>query len=283
MTDTPGRLILVGTPIGNLQDLSPRALAALRAAAAIYCEDTRVTAKLASRFGIGTPRISCHEHNERRRIAEILSRLSSGQDVALVSDAGMPALSDPGEAIVAAAAQAGFRVEGIPGPSAAVLALSLSGLPAVPHTFLGFAPARRGPRRAFFRRYAPREETLVLFESPHRVGAALEDAADVFGARQAVLARELTKAHEEVLRATLPELGREMSTRGAVRGEIVLVVAGASPPVRAEAEDVEANIERLARQGKSKREIAREISRAHGVSAREVYRRLLDRPRPESG
>lgn len=285
-----GRLFVVATPIGNLEDLSPRAADVLRRASAIYCEDTRVTAKLSARFGFPAPRISCHAHNERGRVAEALARLGRGEDLAIVSDAGTPGLSDPGERIVAAAAAAGYRVLAVPGPNAAAAALSISGLPAVPHVFLGFPPPKSGARRAFFERWRERPETLVWFEAPHRLGASLGDAAAALGARPAVVARELTKIHEEALRGSLPELRDRVAARGAVRGECVVVAGGASAASgAAPGEDVaariaahgeiDARIAALEGTGRTAREIAREVARASGVPSRDVYRRILDRRR----
>ena len=274
-----GRLFVVATPIGNLDDLSPRAAEVLRRVAAIYCEDTRVTGKLASRFGFPAPRISCHAHNEEARVNEVVARLRRGEEVALVSDAGTPALSDPGERIVAAAAGAGFPVVAVPGPNAAAAALSISGLPAVPHVFLGFPPAKAGARRAFFDRYRDRSETLVWFEAPHRLAASLSDAAAALGARPALVARELTKIHEEALRGDLPALRDRIAARESIRGECVVVASGARETQRpaAGAGEIETRITALEGRGMTPREIAREVARSIGVSSREVYRRILER------
>jgi 16S rRNA (cytidine1402-2'-O)-methyltransferase len=275
-----GTLAVVATPIGNLEDLSPRAAAVLRRASAIYCEDTRVTAKLAARFALSAPRISCHAHNEGFRVAEVLERLGRGEEVALVSDAGTPAFSDPGERIVAAAAAAGFPVVAVPGPSAAAAALSISGLPAVPHVFLGFPPPRSGVRREFFARYRDRPETLVWFEAPHRLAASLSDAASALGSRPAVVARELTKVHEETVRGDLGQLRDRFAERESVRGECV-VVAGGAPAAKSAAApaDVDATIGAFEGRGMTAREVARAVARETGVSSREVYRRLLERKR----
>ena len=273
MTAAQGRLFVVATPIGNLEDLSPRAVATLRRAAAIYCEDTRVTGKLASRFGIASPRYSCHEHNEASRIPEALARLREGRDIALVSDAGPPAISDPGRRLVAAAAREGFAVIAVPGPSALAAALSLSGLPAVPHTFLGFPPGRAGERRKWLEAQRDRSETIVFFEAPHRLAACLAQAAEVLGNRPATVSREMTKVHEEVLRGTLPELAAEIGRRERVRGECVIVVGGSEPGAAADpAEDWRLEAGRLAGTGATAREVAREIHRRSGVPSREVYR-----------
>ena len=225
----PGRLLVVSTPIGNLGDLSPRAREALSAAAIVACEDTRHTGLLLSRLGLPHGRlVSYHEHNERRRLDELLAALEGGATVALVSDAGTPLLSDPGFPLVREAAARGIVVEALPGPSALLAALVVAGLPPLPFTFAGFPPPRPGKRRAFYRRLAPLAHTLVLYESPHRLAASLADAAAELGDRPAAVARELTKLHEEVLRGTLGELAAEVERRGGVPGEAVVVIG---PPV----------------------------------------------------
>ncbi|HMA17849.1 MAG TPA: 16S rRNA (cytidine(1402)-2'-O)-methyltransferase [Thermoanaerobaculia bacterium] len=272
-----GRLVVVGTPIGNLDDLSPRAARSLASADAIFCEDTRVTAKLASRLSISAPRISCPAPRERSRVAELLERLGRGETVALVSDAGMPALSDPGESLVAAAAQAGFEVEVVPGPSAPAAALALSGLPAVPHFFAGFLPARTGERRRTLEKMRSREETLLWFETPHRLVESLTDAAAVLGARRACVARELTKIHEEAVRGSLPELAEIFRSRGAVRGEVTVVVeGGAAAESKEDPAFLEAEIRSGISRGLSKRALARELARTSGRSAREIYARAVE-------
>jgi 16S rRNA (cytidine1402-2'-O)-methyltransferase len=275
-----GRLRVVGTPIGNLEDLSPRARRALAEADAIFCEDTRVTAKLAARFALDTQRISCPAPRENARIADLLARLERGETVALVSDAGMPALSDPGERLVAAAAAAGYLVEVVPGPSAPAAALAVSGLPAVPHVFLGFLPARAGERRRFLEALAGRTETLVWFESPHRVRESLAEAAAVLGPRRACVARELTKLHEEVVRGTLPEVAAVFAQRGAGRGEVTVVVEGAPASTikgaRAPAEQVDDGIREALAAGAALKALSKEIARRSGRPAREIYARALE-------
>lgn len=224
-----GKLVLVATPIGNLDDISDRGRTALAQAELIACEDTRRTGLLLQRLEVGKrPLLSLHEHNEERRIPEILGRLAAGASVALVSDSGTPLISDPGFKLVRAAMEEGVAVTATPGPSAPVLALVLSGLPPLPYTFAGFAPARRGRRRRFFERLAALDHTLVLFESPHRLVPCLEDAAEVLGARRAAVAREMTKLHEEVVRGRLPELATEFGERTKIKGEITLVIAAPS-------------------------------------------------------
>jgi 16S rRNA (cytidine1402-2'-O)-methyltransferase len=223
-----GKLLVVSTPIGNLDDLSLRARAAFETADRVACEDTRVTGRLLAHAGIKSKLVSLHEHNERQRVPQLLEALESGETIALASDAGTPLLSDPGFVLVREAAAAGVRVEAIPGPSAALAALVVSGLPPYPFTFAGFPPPKGGKRRTFYRRFAELGHTLVVFESPHRLAASLEDALTELGDRPAALCRELTKLHEETLRGSLSELLQEVRERGSVKGEVVLVM-GVSP------------------------------------------------------
>lgn len=278
-----GQLLVVGTPIGNLEDLSPRALRALSDADAILCEDTRVTGKLAARFSLSAARLSCPGPREKGRVAELLRRLEKGETVALVSDAGMPGLSDPGEHLVAAAAAAGYPVRVIPGPSASAAALAISGLSAVPHLFLGFLPARAGERRRFLEGLRDRRETLVWFEAPHRLLESLDEAAATLGPRNACVARELTKVHEEAARGTLPSLAAEFRSRGEGRGEVTVVVEGnREVPAAMSAEDVDREVRRALAAGMEKRAIAREIAARSGRPAREIYARAVALDRRES-
>lgn len=230
MGSVTGRLQVVATPIGNLADLSDRARAALAGADVIAAEDTRHTAALLKAHGIATPLLSLHEHNESRRVGVLLERLAAGESVVLVSDAGTPLLSDPGYELVRRAAAAGFEVSTVPGPSAITAALAIAGLPTDRFCFEGFLPARAPERRAVLGALAGEERTLVFFEAPHRIAAALADMATVLGAqREAVVARELTKAHETVYRGTLGELASRAATEANfARGEITLVVHGAA-------------------------------------------------------
>jgi 16S rRNA (cytidine1402-2'-O)-methyltransferase len=224
-----GTLSIVATPIGNLGDLTERARATLAAADLVACEDTRRTGSLLHHLGIKKRLLSLHEHNERQRLPALLEALEGGSDVALVSDAGTPLLSDPGYRLVTAALEAGHRVVPIPGASAVLAALVCSGLPPMPFTFCGFPPPKSGRRRTFFERFAALEHTLVLFESPHRLAACLADAVTVLGAqRPAALARELTKLYETVERGSLGELAAAIAVGPTSRGEHVLVVGGAS-------------------------------------------------------
>jgi 16S rRNA (cytidine1402-2'-O)-methyltransferase len=229
---TAGRLYVVATPIGNLGDLSPRAREILRTVSLIAAEDTRHSGVLLKHFGIETPQLSLHDHNERQRADGIIERLRQGAAVALVSDAGTPAISDPGFELVRAAAAEGFEIIAVPGPCAAIAALSIGGLPTDRFCFEGFLPARGAARRKRLQSLAAEPRTLVLYEAPHRVRETLEDCADAFGAeRRAAVAREITKLHEMAYRGSLRELlDRAQSDADFTRGEIVLAVAGAPQP-----------------------------------------------------
>ena len=221
-----GKLLVVATPIGNLDDLSPRARAAFESADLVACEDTRHTGLLLSRLGIHTRMVSLHEHNERARVPSLVESLLAGAVIALASDAGTPLLSDPGFLLVREAAARGIAVEAVPGASALLAALVASGLPPLPFTFAGFAPPKGGKRRTFYARLAALAHTVVVYESPHRIAASLADAATVMGERPATLARELTKKHEEIWRGTVAELAARAAAEPP-RGEIVLVIGPA--------------------------------------------------------
>ena len=227
-----GRLYVVATPIGNLGDMSSRAKEILQSCSLIAAEDTRHTGVLLKAFGIQTPQLSLHDHNEQHRASDIIERLGQGASVALVSDAGTPAISDPGFELVRAAAAAGFEIIAIPGPCAAIAALSIGALPTDRFCFEGFLPARGAARRTRLQSLAGEARTLVLYEAPHRVRETLEDCAAVFGGeRSAMVAREITKMHETSYRGSL----RDLLARADVdadfgRGEIVLILAGAQAP-----------------------------------------------------
>lgn len=222
-----GRLIIVATPIGNLDDLSTRGASALREADVVACEDTRRTGRLLARLGVKRRLVSLHEHNEAQRIPRLLASLERDVDVVLTSDAGTPLLSDPGFLLVRECLQRGIEVVQVPGPSAAIAALVVSGLPPYPFTFLGFPPPKSGRRRRFFERFAALSHTLVFFESPHRLLASLGDLQTVLGDRPIALGRELTKLHEEVLRGRLQEVREQLTARAALKGEFTVVVGGA--------------------------------------------------------
>jgi 16S rRNA (cytidine1402-2'-O)-methyltransferase len=270
-------LYLVATPIGNLEDVTLRALRLLREVPVIAAEDTRHTRKLLNHYGITTPTISYHEHSGPAGIQAVLERLAQG-DVALVSDAGTPAISDPGQELVQAALRGGHAVVPIPGPSAVVTALVASGLPTDEFTYLGFLPRRASERRALLEGMRDARPTLVLYEAPHRLLASLADLHAVLGDREACLARELTKVHEEWQRAPLSELLERARHGPSPRGEYTIVVAGgvpetAAPPGEA---DIHDELARLLRQGIGTREAAAQIAALHGIPRRDAYRRALE-------
>jgi 16S rRNA (cytidine1402-2'-O)-methyltransferase len=219
-----GKLLVVSTPIGNLDDLSARARSAFERADLIACEDTRHTGRLLAHLGIKKPLISLHEHNERQRLPRLLADLEEGKVIAVASDAGTPLLSDPGFLLVREAAARGIRVEPIPGPSALLAALVASGLPPYPFTFAGFPPPKSGKRRSFYKEWASLGHTLIFFESPHRLLVSLEDALTELGDRPAAVARELTKLHEETLRGPLSQILETLRARASLKGEFVVVV-----------------------------------------------------------
>jgi 16S rRNA (cytidine1402-2'-O)-methyltransferase len=273
-----GTLHLVATPIGNLEDVTLRALRVLREADLVFAEDTRRTRVLLDRHAIAARPRSLHEHNEASRIAEVLALLDAGKQVALVSDAGMPLVSDPGAKLVAAAIAAGHAVVPVPGASAPIAALAASGLGGGPFHFVGFLPRKAGERARLLATLRDRPEALVLFEAPGRVGATLGALAAAFGeARPACVAREVTKLHEEFARGTLAELALRFAD--GARGEVTIVVAGASetPGRGAEAnrDAIAARIAELAGSGAGSKEIAAEIARDFGIAKRDAYARVV--------
>lgn len=271
-----GRLYVIGTPIGNLGDLSERAREALASVDLVAAEDTRRTGKLLAHVGVDARMVSLFEGNEPHRIDEILDRLRQGDTVALVSDAGMPAVSDPGFRLLRAAVDAGVEVNVVPGPSAVTAALVVSGLPTDRWVFEGFLPRRAGDRRARLRALAHDPRTVVFFESPRRVIRLLRDLLVELGDRRAVLARELTKLHEEVLRGRVSEvLAAVLDSEP--RGEIVVVIEGAGP-AEADLDELVEEARRLVADGMRKREAAVAVARRSGGSANEIYDALV-RPR----
>jgi 16S rRNA (cytidine1402-2'-O)-methyltransferase len=277
VTDVPpGRLYVVATPLGNLEDITLRALRVLRDVDLVACEDTRRTGPLLRSHGITTRTTSYFEHNERWKGERILEELRAGRDVALVSDAGTPGISDPGFRLVRDARMAGMPVIPVPGASAAVTALSVSGLPSDRFLFVGFLPSRSGPRRRALEGLAAVRETLVLYESPVRVLAALEDMESVLGNRVAFLCREATKRHEEYRSGRLADLRGSLAERDMVRGEIVLVVGGAPEFNEPKAIDLADDLyAQLVAEGRTRREAVKEAARRLGLPARDVYRRVL--------
>lgn len=269
-----GTLYVVATPIGNLADLSFRAVEILRSVQWIACEDTRQTRRLLAHYGIEARTVSYHEHNEAERSQELLSRLEQGESVALVSDAGTPLVSDPGFRLVRKAAEAGIRISPIPGPSALMAALSAAGLETDSFYFGGFLPRKPGERRRLLEQLSRLETTLVFYEAPHRILETLEDLAPAMGERLVVVARELTKIHEEFLRGTPAEVLEQLRQRGAVRGEITLLIGkgGARPAGSASGADLAEELQRLEQGGLSRMQAVKEIARRLRLPKREVYR-----------
>jgi 16S rRNA (cytidine1402-2'-O)-methyltransferase len=266
-------LVLVGTPIGNLGDLSPRAVDALTTADTIACEDTRRTRALLSHLGLPAGRrlLAVHDHNEVAQVANVLARLDKGERVVVVTDAGMPGISDPGERLVAAAAAAGHTVDVVPGPSAMVAALVVSGLSTTRFCFEGFLPRKGSARAQRLKEVAADPRTTVMFEAPHRVRATVADLATAAGGlRRVAVVRELTKLHEEIWRGTLAGAGDHLSTKEP-RGEYVLVLDGAPPPEPADETDVEAALRARLDAGADKRVAIAEVTAALGVPKRQVY------------
>ena len=272
----PGTLYVVATPIGNLEDVTLRALRVLREVSLIAAEDTRRTARLLQHYSISTHTTSLHEHNERSKSASLIARLIQGESLALVSDAGTPVISDPGTHLVAQAHAAGIRVEPVPGPNAALSALSASGFPGDEFVFAGFPPSRTKARQAWLAALAHEGRVLVFYEAPHRIRPTLQDMLQTFGDRQAALARELTKAHEELVVRPISE---HIKAPLLERGEFTIVVMGIQPitlpTTPPEADDVAVEFGELTNIiGLNRREAIRRIATRRGLAAREVFRLL---------
>lgn len=269
-------LYVVGTPIGNLEDITLRALETLRCVDVVAAEDTRRTGRLLSHFGIKKRLLSCHEHNEKKRAAQLVEWIRAGRKVALVSDAGMPSVSDPGYALVVAVLADGLPVVPVPGVSAVTTALSVAGLPTDSFLFVGFSPRKALQRRRVIEDLSGEDRTLVFFESPRRVVALLEDIGRVMGERRVVLAREMTKRYEEFLRGSLSDVLDMLRGRQAIRGEVTLLVApdSRSPAIDAEALDDEI-VSRL-EHGLPLSEVSRQVAGVLGISKNLVYRRALE-------
>lgn len=273
-----GKLYLVATPIGNLEDITLRALRVLKECDVIACEDTRHTQKLLNHFGIKKRSVSYHEHNEETRAAELVEEMKSGATVALVSDAGTPIISDPGHRLVALSLARGISVIPVPGASSVMAALAASGISSERFLFVGFLPPRQGERRKALRDFATQTSTLVLFEAPHRVAGMLSDAAEILGARSAVVAREITKLHEEFQRGTLLELA-EMANKLPPKGEITIVV-GPGDPERVTAlppgQTLAERVDQICReQGIDRKAALKRAARELGMPRREAYKQLL--------
>ncbi|MDT5156746.1 MAG: rRNA (cytidine1402-2-O)-methyltransferase [Acidobacteriota bacterium] len=288
MSQTKGTLYLVATPIGNLEDVTRRALRVLAEADVVACEDTRRTRTLLEHFGIRARTVSYHEHNERERATELAAVLEGGASVALVSDAGTPGINDPGFRLVRACVERGLRVVPVPGPTAFVAALTASGLPTDEFYFGGFLPSRTHARRERLASVRALRATLVFYETPHRIAHALSDAREVLGEREAAVARELTKIHEEIVRGRLGELAARFSVEGAARGEMVLVIdrdvieeegdAGTKT-----AAGIAERVAALEAEGLGARAALKRAARELGLTRDEAYRRLTsERARTKS-
>ena len=274
----PHTLYVVATPIGNLDDITLRAIAVLQTADIIAAEDTRQTGILLKAYGIETRLISYHEHNEQRRAGELLSKLEAGAAVALVSDAGTPTISDPGYRLVCAAAAAGIAVVPLPGVSAATAALSVSGLPTDAFAFIGFLEKKAGKRKKQLAELAGRRETLIFYESPRRLTALLTDVLDCLGDRPAVLGREMTKQHEEFIRGPVSRLLAELAGRESVKGECTLLVAGRQPDDGpADPEAVRAEIRRRLASGETgTTAVSKQVADMFGIPKKEAYALVLE-------
>jgi 16S rRNA (cytidine1402-2'-O)-methyltransferase len=273
-----GSLYIVATPIGNLEDITQRALRVLGEVDFVACEDTRHTRKLLNHYSINTKTVSYHEHNERERAAELLARLRDGANVAIVSDAGTPAVSDPGFRLVRLAAENGVRVVPIPGPTALISALVASGLPTDEFLFGGFLPARTSARRARLAELRAVNATLIFYEAPHRIAATLRDARAILGEREAVVARELTKLHEEIARGRLSKLAEHYASSERARGEIVLIidrsVIADELPMQS-VSSIASLVELFTKQGLDRRSALKKAARELGISRAEAYRLLV--------
>ena len=270
----PGTLYLVATPIGNLQDMTFRAIETLRNVDLIACEDTRHTRKLLNHFQIAAKLISFHEHNEAERAVELGRQLSEGSSIAVVTDAGTPAINDPGARLVRTAIELGVRVVPIPGAVAFVNALVASGLPADSVFFGGFLPSKKGERRKRLDAVKDIPATLTFYETPHRIAAALSDCLDILGDRQAAVGRELTKLHEEVIRGSISSLARHFSSANS-RGEFVLVIDRADENARAEdrpTQSLKERISQLEGEGLERKAALKQAAREFGLSRSEAYR-----------
>jgi 16S rRNA (cytidine1402-2'-O)-methyltransferase len=273
-----GTLYLIATPIGNLEDITLRALRVLKEADLIACEDTRHTAKLLGHYGITTPRESYHEHNEASRTPRLIELLKQGRSIALVSDAGSPLISDPGFPLVCRCRETGIAVVAIPGPSAAITALTGSGLPVDSFFFVGFLPARGAARKRRLEAIRTIPSTLVIYEAPHRLLASLADMVGVLGNRKACLGRELTKIHEEWIAGSLQEIVDELSTRESVKGELTLVVEQGQPSAAPDTlpSSIRQHVQQeMSATGASHKEALKSVARKRGLSRKDAYRMLL--------
>jgi 16S rRNA (cytidine1402-2'-O)-methyltransferase len=272
----PGKLLVVGTPLGNLGDFPPRAIEGLKSADLILCEDTRHTRKLLTHFGITQPSERFDDHTEDAKAGAFADRIAAGEIIALVSDAGMPVISDPGFRLVRLARERGLTIEPIPGPFAGVLALVASGIAPLPFTFLGFAPHRTGERTDFYRGVARLGHTTIVYESPERVVGSLDDALSVLGDVEVTVAREMTKLHEEILSGMISEVLAELRGRQSIYGEITIVFAAAQEvAASASAEEIAGEFERLRAGGMRRNDAVKAVAEKFGMRKNDVYRMLI--------
>jgi 16S rRNA (cytidine1402-2'-O)-methyltransferase len=267
-----GILYLVATPIGNLEDITFRAVRILREVDVIACEDTRQTRKLLDHYDIHKPLVSCHEHNEAVRAGKLVETLQQGRHVALVSDAGTPLVSDPGYRVVTRALECGITVVPVPGPSAILAALGASGLPTDAFYFAGFLPARPAQRRNALEKLKDQQATVICYEAPHRILETLADIEHVLGNRPVAVAREITKLHEEFLRGPAGSVRRQLEERPALKGEITLLIGKTSELQRVSPEQVRAAVHARLNEGLERMEAIKMVARTHGLSKRDVYR-----------
>jgi 16S rRNA (cytidine1402-2'-O)-methyltransferase len=269
-----GVLYIVPTPIGNLEDITLRALRVLKEADLIAAEDTRHTLNLLNHYGIKTPLTSYHEHNERTKAQSLVERLLGGENIALVSDAGTPAISDPGYQLVVDAIHVGIRVIPLPGAAALTAALSAGGLPTDRFAFEGFLPAKKQERRARLQELRQDARTLVIYEAPHRLNESLQDMQQILGDREIVVGRELSKVHEEFLRGTLSEVMPRLADRE-VKGEITIVVHGCTEECQVSEENIGTEIRRLINEGMGMKDLSEVLGERHHVSKRQIYQLAL--------
>ncbi len=272
-----GKLYIVGTPIGNLGDISPRALETLENADFIAAEDTRVTLKLLNHFEIKKPLVSYYEHNKVERGPEIIRRLLEGENCALVTDAGMPAISDPGEDLVRLCIEHGIKTESVPGPCAFATALAISGMPSRRFVFEGFLPMEKAERKAVMASLIKEQRTLIFYEAPHKLSNTLSDLYSALGNRSIAIVRELTKIHEEVIRTDLEAAAQKYSKEQA-KGEFVLIIEGAKAPEteNMSLEQAVAYASELVENGESKTEAAKQAAKESGFKKGEIYKALLE-------
>ena len=272
----PGTLYLVATPIGNLADITHRALQVLSDVDLIACEDTRHTHKLLNHYGISTKTISYHEHNEQQRATELIDRLKQGSNIAVVSDAGTPSISDPGFRLVRAAIENEISIVPVPGPSALITALIAAGLPTDEFFFAGFLPSRTSARRTRLKELQSVPGTLIFYEAPHRLAATLKDAYEILGEREAVVARELTKLHEEIRRGLLSKLATDYTEKTDIRGEIVVLIdRNVIDTAVTESVSISTLVDQFEQAGMDHRAALKKAARELGLSRAEAYRKLL--------